>query len=307
MTLLRDSLPDLRAAFLEAADQLGIGPRQVEKDYWVTEILRELVAQFDGEFLFKGGTSLSKAYGLIERFSEDIDLLLMSEEGGQADAPLAGMDAAARTVTGMSSTRASGTDGSAARFLVEYPKTENLAKSAGMRAQIVLEPGIRGGPRPHERRSIDPLLGSIAATVGSFDDAQPFEIDVLHPARTMVEKLFIVDGIAARLIAEPVRRMVDTEARHFYDLHRLWEGTSVALEYLDKEGHKDAIYADCVEVSQRWFAEAATAIPDSGFAKSEAFTNEVILDRLVFGGHFTTISIGCIDLFTTLGERPVAG
>jgi hypothetical protein len=27
----------------------------------------------------------------------------------------------------------------------------------------------------------------------------------------------------------------------------------------------------------------------------------------VFGGHFTTISIGCIDLFTTLGERPVAG
>jgi len=56
-----------------AAERLGISPTAVEKDYWVSEVLRVLGRAFGGDFIFKGGTSLPKAYRLVERFSEDID------------------------------------------------------------------------------------------------------------------------------------------------------------------------------------------------------------------------------------------
>jgi len=45
-----------------AAERLGISPTAVEKDYWVSEVLRVLSRDFDGDFVFKGGTSLSKGY-----------------------------------------------------------------------------------------------------------------------------------------------------------------------------------------------------------------------------------------------------
>ena len=55
-----------------------IHPALVEKDYYVTEILRYLSNAIPS-MIFKGGTSLSKCYGLTERFSEDIDITLSSE------------------------------------------------------------------------------------------------------------------------------------------------------------------------------------------------------------------------------------
>ena len=55
------------------ADQRGLTTGLVEKDYWVTHALWAL--QYQGfDIWFKGGTSLSKGFGLIERFSEDLDL-----------------------------------------------------------------------------------------------------------------------------------------------------------------------------------------------------------------------------------------
>ena len=55
------------------ADEHGLTVGLVEKDYWVTHVLWALLHQgFD--VWFKGGTSLSKGFGLIERFSEDLDL-----------------------------------------------------------------------------------------------------------------------------------------------------------------------------------------------------------------------------------------
>ncbi|MBI4995736.1 MAG: nucleotidyl transferase AbiEii/AbiGii toxin family protein, partial [Rhodocyclales bacterium] len=67
-----------RELFAEAAARRGMTPAVVEKDFWVTWMLDRLFAnpQLAELLMFKGGTSLSKAYGLIERFSEDIDLIL---------------------------------------------------------------------------------------------------------------------------------------------------------------------------------------------------------------------------------------
>jgi hypothetical protein len=64
--------------FSESATQKGTTPAVVEKDFWVTWVLNRLFKEPDLArlLMFKGGTSLSKVYHLIERFSEDIDLVL---------------------------------------------------------------------------------------------------------------------------------------------------------------------------------------------------------------------------------------
>src|SRR6185312_8198589 len=64
-----------RAALLYAADQSGSPPYLLEKDIWVVWALQTLFASAHAAHLvFKGGTSLSKAYRIIRRFSEDVDL-----------------------------------------------------------------------------------------------------------------------------------------------------------------------------------------------------------------------------------------
>ena len=60
-------------AVIMASEAMMINPAIVEKDYYVTYLLKELVSQ-EPNIIFKGGTSLSKCYKLINRFSEDIDL-----------------------------------------------------------------------------------------------------------------------------------------------------------------------------------------------------------------------------------------
>src|SRR6266508_3071655 len=60
-----------------AGDRLRINSAIVEKDYWVSQVLRALAQEFPEDFVFKGGTSLSKGYCIIQRFSEDIDILIL--------------------------------------------------------------------------------------------------------------------------------------------------------------------------------------------------------------------------------------
>ena len=70
------SLKDREAFFNEATTILGIPFPIIEKDFWVVWTLERLFAleELKSHLTFKGGTSLSKVYGLIERFSEDIDV-----------------------------------------------------------------------------------------------------------------------------------------------------------------------------------------------------------------------------------------
>ena len=67
-----------RDIFSEAGARVGIRPTIIEKDFWVCVALKRLFqkSRFARSLVFKGGTSPSKAHGLIERFSEDIDLFL---------------------------------------------------------------------------------------------------------------------------------------------------------------------------------------------------------------------------------------
>ncbi len=65
------------AAFITAAAAENQLPEVfVEKDYWITEILRVIATTLPDRAIFKGGTSLSKGWALLDRFSEDIDLFV---------------------------------------------------------------------------------------------------------------------------------------------------------------------------------------------------------------------------------------
>ena len=71
-----------RQAVQFTADQMKIPAIYIEKDYWVTFALHTIFNNEIGkEFIFKGGTSLSKCYQMIDRFSEDIDLVALKREG----------------------------------------------------------------------------------------------------------------------------------------------------------------------------------------------------------------------------------
>ena len=77
-SIARLSEQEKRILFRNTAQKSGFIEAIVEKDFWVCIMLDYLFhrCQWKNAFTFKGGTSLSKCYGLINRFSEDIDLIL---------------------------------------------------------------------------------------------------------------------------------------------------------------------------------------------------------------------------------------
>lgn len=74
--------------FSETAARMGLNPVIIEKDFWVCWLLKQLftIKEFSGRLVFKGGTSLSKCFNLIQRFSEDIDIAVNFEILGFSDA-----------------------------------------------------------------------------------------------------------------------------------------------------------------------------------------------------------------------------
>jgi len=83
---LKASESDRRDVILGTSQRLGTAPQNVEKDYWVCWTLDALFSGLANDaprLLFKGGTSLSKGYGLIERFSEDIDITIFRDDLGE--------------------------------------------------------------------------------------------------------------------------------------------------------------------------------------------------------------------------------
>src|SRR5438876_3156715 len=73
--------------FSETAERMNVAEAIIEKDFWVCWVLKQLFSNkaFEGRLLFKGGTSLSKIFKAINRFSEDIDLAVDYETLGFKD------------------------------------------------------------------------------------------------------------------------------------------------------------------------------------------------------------------------------
>lgn len=216
-----------RQAVQFTADQMKIPAIYVEKDYWVTYALYTIFNNDIGkDTVFKGGTALSKCYNMIERFSEDIDLVVLRGEG-ETDSKLKSKLKAVSTVV--------------EAVFPEVP-IEGITHKIGMnrktahsynkefkgdygqvRDVIILESTWLGYYEPHTTKSIVSFVGQMMMDNEQFDIAKenrllPFDLLALEPTRTICEK--VMSLIRFSYGENPIDDL-KKKIRHSYDLHQL--------------------------------------------------------------------------------------
>jgi len=212
---------------LFTAESMGIEPIYVEKDYWVTYAL---FAIFNNEIgkdtVFKGGTALSKCYNMIERFSEDIDLVVLRREGetdSRLKSKLKAVSTAVETVlpeviiAGI--TRKMGMNRKTAHT---YNK-EFEGNYGQIRDVIILESTWLGYCEPHTTKSIISFVGQMMldnkqSEIATENGLLPFDLLVLEPIRTICEK--IMSLVRFSYGENPIDDL-KKKIRHTYDLHQL--------------------------------------------------------------------------------------
>ena len=155
---------------------------------------------------------------------------------------------------------------------VSPPFVQPQAAESALASQrdVQLELGQAGGPHPSDRRTVESLLArQLAAadeSVAGFEDLEPFETLILHPGRTLIEKLLRVNDFAMRY---------DDSAfgwprigRQYYDIWGLL-GSEEVLAFLADRDLAHDILTDCLRVSELY--KAAEPIPTGGFAACTAF------------------------------------
>lgn len=274
-----------------AADQLSIQPLAIEKDYWVCEALRAMVRCSPTDLVFKGGTSLEKLR-IIQRFSEDLDLMVLtryrSRNAARTDlrrlcqaASQAVCEEPARSNDGVSG----GEPGTYHRQQhITPPLTfAPLADTAlADPDRVLIELGQSGGAHPSRPAPVTSLLARQLHAAGEditrYNDMRPFDVQILHPGRTLIEKLLRVNTFVIDTDEGRNRRGWPRIGRQYYDIWALL-GTPDVVTFLHDQDAIDAVLVDCARVSTHFGGDAP--IPAGGFANSAAFTGDGIeLERL---------------------------
>lgn len=298
MTLFRDSAPLDDSAEAAAALMGDMNAETLVKDYWVTQVLRVLVDGYCENFVFKGGTSLTKAFHCVDRFSEDIDILITEKSDDMSfDRLMKSMASVVTDSTGLEGERVGGTTNVWRSVKFTFPTRH----AAVLRPEVILEMGVRGNDTPqHLIRDIRPLLADV--THGGFDpfeypDLRAFPIQVLHPARTLWEKVVLVHhDVTSR--AWQSHRDPSRFARHYGDIGALL-GLDEVKDVLDDQGLRRRLDQEVREISERWFGGEPAPVPDGGYSQSNAF------DMSGEFGEFLTQSFeGAVDALWAFTGRP---
>jgi hypothetical protein len=221
---------DRRGLFLETANRIGTTVQNIEKDFWVCWTLDALFRQLKPNhprLLFKGGTSLSKACGLISRFSEDIDVTVFREDLGaaapvedleklsnnQRRARLDAIKTACQTyidgplrsdlqTLAKETMEAAGIDPAKLRvvldeddpdqqsLLIHYPSA--VERSDYVMPLIKIESGAKSALDPHEDKNVLPYL---AADLSDGDALSVSGVTTIDPERTFLDKVLILHGL----------------------------------------------------------------------------------------------------------------
>lgn len=254
----------------EGSHPLGYPAYIIEKDFWVTQILLAIYNHFAPSlsekskfpFIFKGGTSLSKCYGIINRMSEDIDLSIaldllgcqrvLKKEGDsrasrRRDAEA--IDEVAKIfvkeeffpkinelLTAMDERIVVKIEGHAPLDIsIIYPQSLDEDDYGGaVQSRVLLETGGLSLNNPVEIKNINHMLGECIESLK--DEEVNIAVLALHPQRTMLEKIF---GIHVNLTQNRGRPKY---ARHLYDI--------VMLHSVDKDWCRDKdLFLDGVDFS----------------------------------------------------------
>lgn len=254
--------PDFGQAILQAAEHFqgrGLRPAIIEKDYYVTEALRIVAATCGQQAIFKGGTSLSKGWNLIQRFSEDIDLFLDPLAfdpplGKKAiDRHLKQLRDAIAAHPGLSflpeESQTIGGFGRSDRFAYD----QEFGGMGEILGQVLLEAGTASGREPTAEVSLRSYLTEFLETTGQSLDAEDegaFLLRLLHFRRTFVEKLFAIHAKVELFKRDG--RPLGAYARHYYDLFQL-AGEAEVRAMLDSPEYAE-IMEDYDRISRDHFA-----------------------------------------------------
>jgi hypothetical protein len=257
-----------RDLFQESARERGTNPAVIEKDFWVCWVLKQLFADpaLGTRLVFKGGTTLSKVFGLIDRFSEDIDLVLdwqlLGYGPGQED-PYQDFDSKGKQDRFNKSINRKAADyiagtlaptlqrlfaiGPEIRVSVDTtdPNALNVAYPAAfsedyLRPEVRLEIGPLASWIPSNRHVIHPYAADAFPKVFE-DPACP--VVAITAERTFWEKATILHQEAHRAGVMPSRH-----SRHYYDMFKLARSSIRGRALEDSE-----LLRQVVEFKQRFY------------------------------------------------------
>lgn len=182
-----------------ASNELGIPTNIIEKDYYVTIILKALQEKIS-DMVFKGGTSLTKCYHILDRFSEDIDLPYTAESGIPGDsrkrklkkAVVSTMNEFDFKIVNLDMTR-SRRDYNCYRAI--YPSI--YGQSNILKSEVVVETYVAILPFPTIKCKVDNYIYRFLDKINRIDlaekyDLMPFDITTQTIERTLVDKVFAI-------------------------------------------------------------------------------------------------------------------
>jgi len=254
---------DREALFRNTADKMVISFAIAEKDFWVSYILDYLFTQnqWKEHFAFKGGTSLSKAYGLIERFSEDVDLILdWRKLGFEINEPLEKRSKTKQNELNLrinkltekfleqeflpvinediqkdldeqSDLMIDSNDGQTVLF--QYPSDQD---DSYIKPIVRLEIGALAAWSPASWRTITPYAAEQYPQLFEQKNTKAFTVE---PKRTFWEKATILHQEAHRSVDTEVRQR---HSRHYYDFYQMCRSEVKTDAYKDLGLLNDVIH-----------------------------------------------------------------
>ncbi len=227
-----------------SANTLKIRPEFIEKDYWITHALQRMAQNENADkVVFKGGTSLSKAYRLTNRFSEDIDIAIVDADSFSKNQLKMLIKRLAKDMASdLQEIIIPNVTSKGSRFykaIYQYQNLVGLTSSAVKTGQLLIEINTYANPYTYINREISSFLSDYLIAINRNDlieqyDLNPFSIKVLDIRRTLIEKMV---SLLRFSFETDVVKALSTKIRHFYDLYYLANDKECA-EYLQSSEFK---------------------------------------------------------------------
>jgi len=230
---LHQNIALFKEAITITSQKFNIPEIYVEKDYWVTLALHTIFNNEIGkETVFKGGTALSKCFGMIERFSEDIDLVVLrreNESGNQLKNKLKKVTkTVAEQLEAVDINGITHKKGMIRKIAYNYKKEFN-GEFGQVRDVIIVEATWLGRYEPYHNQNIHSYIYEMMQATEQLQIAEEynmlaFEVQVLNVTRTICEKIM---SLVRFSYGENAIQDLKNKVRHTYDIHQLLQDEDI--------------------------------------------------------------------------------